>query len=172
MRRIEKDMAKDVADTWQPIPRRPARDGEICSCGRPAVDVVLTEDLGPVPSCGTDEAHRPPDCPPWCVQDHRLPHDRRHASESHAVPLDGCPWQERVGGKWQTRFQSLLAGLAKEPNGKPSYIEIIGADDQLAGHLTAHEAEQLADILRNLAATLRDESHPTPTDRTGGPPRR
>jgi hypothetical protein len=52
-----------------------------------------------------------------------------------------------------------LAGLAKEPNGKPSYIEIIGADDQLAGCLTAYEAEQLAKI-QNLAATLHGESHP------------
>jgi hypothetical protein len=53
-----------------------------------------------------------------------------------------------------------LTGLVKEPNGKPSYIEIIGADDQLAGRLTAYEAEQLAEILQNLAATLRGESHP------------
>lgn len=160
MTRTAKETAEDAAGTWRPMPTRSARDGEVCSCGRPAVDVLLTDDLGPVPSCGMDEAHRPPDCPPWCVQDHQLPHDRRHASQSHAVPLDSCPWQEHVGGKWQTRRQPLLAGLAKEPNGKPPYIEIIGADDQLAGRLTAYEAEQLAEILQNLAATLRGESHP------------
>lgn len=75
------------------------------------------------------------------------------------IPLDAFPWQERVGGQWQTCFRSLLVGLAKEPDGKPAHIEITGADDQLAGRLTAYEAEQLAEILRNLATTLRGWSH-------------
>ena len=152
-------MTEDVADSWRPVPRRRAREGEVCSCGRPAVEVVFTEDLGPVPSCGTDDkAHRPPDCPSWCAQDHDVPYDRMHQSESRLVPLDACPWQECIGGKWQTILQPLLVGLVKEPGAKPACIEIVGTDDQLAAHLTAPEAEQLAEILRELAATLRDDS--------------
>jgi len=33
-------------------PERPARPTEICSCGRPAVVVYLTEAFGEVPYCG------------------------------------------------------------------------------------------------------------------------
>jgi hypothetical protein len=34
------------------MPTRPARDGETCSCGRPAIEVILFPDdgLGPVTS--------------------------------------------------------------------------------------------------------------------------
>lgn len=128
-------------------PNRPARDGEVCCCGEPAVVVVLTDDFGPVPYCGnSDDDHSPSDCPAWCVQDHGLPYDRKHMDASHVVPLDAFP--ER---------SSLLVGLAKELN-KPACIEVVGVDDQLAGCLTAYEADQLAGILQALAATLRDDS--------------
>ena len=150
-------MADDVADHWNMMPKRPAREDEVCSCGRPAVKVVFTEDLGPVPSCGTKEVHRPPDCPPWCIQDHRLPHDRTHMSESQQVSLDASPW-ERVDGTWEAALQPLLVGLTRRPDGKPTYIDIIGTDSQLAAQLTAYEADKLAEILRNFAATLREES--------------
>ena len=158
-------MVKKAGGFSMTMPKRAAREGEVCSCGRPAIEVVLCDDLGPVPYCGTaGDGHRPSDCPPWCVQGHELPYEGRHMSESHAVPLDACPQQDGVDGEWQTWFQSLLVGLTKEPNHKPAYIDIVGADGQHAGCLTAHEAEQLAGILLNLAATLRDESHTTPRD--------
>jgi hypothetical protein len=70
-------------------------------------------------------------------------------------PLDASPWQQQVGDEWHTEFQTLLVGLTKEPNAKPAYIEIIGTDAQLAGRLIAYEADQLGEILRELAATLR-----------------
>lgn len=128
-------------------PKRPARDDEICGCGEPASVVFLTKNLGPVPFCGmSDGDHNPPDCPPWCAQDHDLPYDRKHMDASHAVPLDASPEQS-----------PLLIGLSKEPS-KPAYVEVVGVDDQLAGCLTAYEADQLAAILRDLAATLRDDS--------------
>lgn len=58
----------------------------------------------------------------------------------------------------ETILQPLLVGLTKKPSSKPAYVEIVGTDGQLAAQLTAYEAEQLAEILRDLAATLRDES--------------
>jgi hypothetical protein len=128
-------------------PKRPARDGEFCCCGEPASVVFLTEDLGPVPFCGfSDDDHSPPDCPPWCAQDHGFPYDRRHMDAGHMIPLDAFP--ER---------SPLLVGLAKDLN-KPACIEIVGVDDQLAGCLTAYEADRLAGILRILAVALRKES--------------
>jgi hypothetical protein len=161
-----------------PRPKRPAREGEVCSCGRPAVEVVLCDDLGSVPYCGTaGDGHRPPDCPQWCVRGHDLPYEGRHMGENHVIPLDACPQHDRVGGEWQTWFQPLLVGLTKEPNHKSAYIEIIGADNQLAGCLTAYEAEQLAKILLNLTTTLRDEAayqgrikDPAPSRGTAAPP--
>lgn len=38
--------------TESPTQERPARPGERCTCGRPAVVVYLTEDFGEVPYCG------------------------------------------------------------------------------------------------------------------------
>lgn len=147
--------------SYQPTPTRPARDGEICFCGKPAIDVFLCADLGPVPFCGTaGDDHKPSDCPPWCIQDHEFPFDRRHMSESRQVKLDAYPWQHVVGERWLTEFQALLIGLTKEPGAKPAYIEIIGVNDKLAGCLTAYEAEQLAGILQELATTLRNEATP------------
>jgi hypothetical protein len=34
---------------------RPARRGEICDCGRPAITVLLTDTVGEVPWCGTND---------------------------------------------------------------------------------------------------------------------
>jgi hypothetical protein len=144
-----------------PTPKRPAREGEICPCGEPAIDVLLYEDLGPVPWCGTKaDNHRFSDCPPWCTGEHSLPLDLRHQGESHVVPLDDCPQHERIDGQWQTWFLPLLIGITKEFGPKPAYIELIGTDDQLAGRLNAYEAEQTAEILLELAATLRASSPP------------
>lgn len=112
--------AEEDEDRWPPMPTRPAREGEVCSCGRPAVEVAIIEGLGPVPSCGmTDEAHRPPDCPPWCVQDHDLSYELRHEGEAHAVRLDAHVWQQHIGGKWRTCFPPLVVCLAKEPTANP-----------------------------------------------------
>lgn len=149
--------AEEDEDRWPPMPTRPAREGEVCSCGRPAVEVAIIEGLGPVPSCGTaDEAHRPPDCPPWCVQDHDLSYELRHEGEAHAVRLDAHVWQQRIGGEWRTCFPPLIVCLAKEPGSKPAHIEIVGSYDLHAKRLTAYEAEQLAETLTGLAATLRE----------------
>lgn len=129
-------------------PFRRARDDEFCCCGESATVVVLTDNLGPVPFCGTPgDGHRPSDCPPWCAQeDHEFPYGRKHRDISHSIPLDTFP--ER---------SPLLVGLSKDP-GKPAYIDLVGVDGQLAGYLTASEADRLANVLRNLAATLRGES--------------
>ena len=117
------------------------------------------------------EAHKPADCPSWCDEGrHQLPFDRRHDGENHEVELDAHPHQYLVNGEWRTWRQPLLVGLTKEPGSKPAYIEIIGVDEKLAGRLTAYEAEQLADILRELAATLHREEEgsqnrePSPLD--------
>ena len=112
-----------------------------------------------MPFCGVaGEAHKPADCPSWCAEDHHhLPFDRSHDGENHEVELDAHPYQDLVNGEWRTWRQPLVVGLTKEPSSKPAYIEIIGVDEKLAGRLTAYEAEQLADILRRLAAILRHE---------------
>jgi hypothetical protein len=148
LRGEERRMAEDAQVKCDPIPNRPARDGEVCCCGKPATKVVLTDDLGPVPYCGTPgEGHHPSDCPPWCAnEDHEFPYGRNHRDIGHSIPLDFLP--ER---------SPLMVGLTKEPN-KPACIDLIGVDDQLAGYLTAYEAEKLAEILRDLAATLRDDN--------------
>lgn len=152
--------ADEDEDRWPPMPRRRAREGEVCSCGRPAIEVAIIEGVGPVPSCGrADKAHRPSDCPPWCVQDHDLSYELRHEGDAQVIRLDSHLWQRRIAGEWQTCFLPILVGLVKEPGGRPACIEINGvkADDQLAGRLTVYEAEQLAEVLRELAATLRNE---------------
>lgn len=143
----------------KPTPRRPARPGEICSCGRPAVEVLLYDDLGPVANCRTAEVgrHRPADCPPWCTAEHSAAFDLPHHGETFNVNLDAHPWQDAINGEWETFLQPIMAGITKERDGKPAYIDLVGVDDKLAGHLTAHEAERLADILRDLAATMRTE---------------
>jgi hypothetical protein len=49
-------------------PERPARDGETCSCGRPAVTVSQTEKVGDVPFCGVEGGgHSAPQTPPSAV---------------------------------------------------------------------------------------------------------
>lgn len=145
--------------TPKPTPKRPARDGELCSCGKPALEVLFFDDLGPVASCGpySDSTHRGTDCPSWCVEKHWTPFDQLHSGRTVNIELDHHVEQERMRGEWETFRLPLLVGLTKEPNSKPAYIEIIGVEDQLAGRLTAHEADQLADTLHALAATLRKE---------------
>lgn len=145
----------------QPTPSRPARDGEICSCSEPAIRVILVDNLGPVPFCGMpSDDHNPRDCPPWCIQEQEFPFDRDHMGESDEVLLDAHPWQHVVDGQWVTEFQSLLVSQRKESGVKSTCIEIVGVDDKLAGLLTAYEADQLCEILQELATTLRTEATP------------
>jgi hypothetical protein len=40
------------------VRERPAREGETCECGRPAVVVFLTEKFGEVPYCGIADGGR------------------------------------------------------------------------------------------------------------------
>lgn len=144
----------------KPTPRRPARPEEICSCGRRAVKVLLLDDLGPTPYCGEfeDNAHKPVDCPPWCTAEHSLPFDQVHYGQDHSIELDAHPYVQRVAsGEWEHHRSRIAVGITKDPGAKPAYISMVGYDDQTAGHLTAYEADQLADILHELAATLRRE---------------
>lgn len=47
--------------------QRPAEPGELCTCGRPAVTVIHTEEFGDVGHCGIDGAAFTPVLPcPWC----------------------------------------------------------------------------------------------------------
>jgi hypothetical protein len=145
-----------VETSYRPTPTRTARDGETCSCGRPAIEVYLCDDLGPVPYCGTaGDGHKPSDCPPWCVQEHEFPFDRGHMSQSRQVRLDADPRQHLVLGQWETDFRSLLIGLTKGPGAKPTYIEVVEFNEDYAIPLTAYEAEQLSRILQEFATILR-----------------
>jgi len=44
--------------------QRPAEPGEVCSCGRPAIVVYLTEAHGPVPYCGIPDGGQAPPVEP------------------------------------------------------------------------------------------------------------
>jgi hypothetical protein len=47
--------------------QRPAAPGEVCTCGRPAVIVYVTEQFGEVGHCGIEGAAFRPVLPcPWC----------------------------------------------------------------------------------------------------------
>lgn len=54
-----------------PQTERPARDGETCTCGAPAVTVYITERFGEVGYCGVPgaghEQQQAPEHPDWCV---------------------------------------------------------------------------------------------------------
>lgn len=46
---------------------RPAKTGDLCTCGRPAVTVIPTTQYGDVGHCGIDGAASRPVLPcPWC----------------------------------------------------------------------------------------------------------
>lgn len=145
----------------KPTPSRLGLHGETCTCGEPAKVVWLTDDQGPVPFCGDmHPAQRRADCPPWCVEEHHAPFDKEHASKIYGVELDAHPYQVQCpGGKWETWRHSILAAVAKDSADMPAYIEMTGQNDQAVSRMTAGEADQLAGILRRLAATLRGARH-------------
>jgi hypothetical protein len=125
--------------------------------------VWLLDDLGPVPFCGeARDDHKPSDCPPWCVADHRTPFDREHDGELYGVPLDAHPYQVRVAsGEWETERMPVLVSLSQLRPDRELYISLVGQSGtpEAVSHLTAHEADQLAEILHKLAATLRGARH-------------
>ncbi|MFB9834789.1 DUF6907 domain-containing protein [Actinoallomurus acaciae] len=144
----------------EPTPRRPARDGEVCACGRPAVDVLLFNDLGPTPSCGTFEEgrHRPAGCPSWCVAEHSRPWDGEHGGEIHEVELAYHPYVVTVlSGEEKTYLAPILASILTDSADGEPYISLVNHDGCASDRLTSDEADQLADILQELAATMRRE---------------
>ena len=53
----------------------------------------------------------------------------------------------------------MLASICQETAARPAYIDLVGQSGtpEAVSHLTAHEADELAEILHKLAATLRGE---------------
>lgn len=99
-------------------------------------------------------------CPSWCVDDHTSPvSDNEHISEIYDVELAAHPYTVRVtSGQDVTYHASMLASILID-DGEPPYISVTGHDDRPGSRLTADEANQLADALHTLAATLRG-AHP------------
>lgn len=103
---------------------------------------------------------RRPGCPAWCVEDHATPAGgNEHVGETYGVELaaHSITVPDLNGGRGTYPLEILLT--IEVDDGRPPHIALIGHDDETAGHLTADEADRLADLLRTLAATLRG-THP------------
>jgi hypothetical protein len=84
--------------------------------------------------------------------------DRVHYGDMHGVELDAHPYYlVQIRGEWEHCRHSILAGIIKDSADRPAYIEITGQDDEPTSRLTGYEADQLAETLHALAATLRGE---------------
>ena len=107
-----------------------------------------------------DDHIRLPGCPAWCVDEHRIPtDDNEHISETHGVELAAhSVTVPDLNGVWGTYPLEILVTIEIN-DGKPPHIALIGHDDEIAGKLPPGEADQLADVLRTLAATVRS-THP------------
>lgn len=80
--------------------------------------------------------------------------DDGHISEIHGVTLAAHPYTVKVSGENKTCHAAMLANITID-DGEPPYISVTGHDDKPYSHLSADEADQLADILHTLAATIR-----------------
>lgn len=77
---------------------RRAEPGELCTCGRPAVDVFITEDLDEVGYCGQEGSRQFPVLPcPWCgaTEPHREPLGDRGKCPDYQVRPKKVP--DRMG---------------------------------------------------------------------------
>ncbi|MEV5704776.1 hypothetical protein [Actinoallomurus sp. NPDC052274] len=95
-------------------------------------------------------------CPSWCVDDHDSPlSHHEHISEIYGVALTAHPYTVSVAsGQPETYHAPILAAINIDDD-EPSYIAVIGHDDKSRSRLTAEEADQLANVLHTLAATVR-----------------
>jgi hypothetical protein len=103
-------------------------------------------------------------CPIWCVDDHASAlDDNEHMSEIYGVELAAHPYTVSVtSGERETHHAAMLASITID-DGEPPFIAVTGHDDKPGSRLTPDEADQLADTLHTLAATLRgaQESQPS-----------
>lgn len=97
----------------EPIERRPARPGEICSCGRPATVVFITAEYGDVPFCGTPAPARPA----ALIEDYRLTLARQALAEYH---VDNTGLDAERLAQWCGRFTAVVENLI-------SLVEQLGA---------------------------------------------
>lgn len=82
---------------------RPPRPGETCSCGRAAVVVFLTDDLGEIPSCGLPHTGTPE------PEDIRVERARLALTEYRGLDLGGMTIGDVAG--WLGRLAIVLENL-------------------------------------------------------------
>jgi hypothetical protein len=97
-------------------PERPARDGETCSCGRPAVTVSQTEKFGDVPFCGVEGGGHSASPVAW-------------GSDAQPHPLDGIQTGASITVRLKDGHQ--YAGVAQ-----------LTAN----GHLAVHTGNEIHDV--------------------------
>jgi hypothetical protein len=65
-----------------------------------------------------------------------------------------------ASGEWESCRHSILAGITKGSADKPAHIKVVGQNDEGISRLTADEADELAEVLHKLAATMRHGAQP------------
>ncbi|MFI0354274.1 DUF6907 domain-containing protein [Actinomadura sp. 9N407] len=98
----------------------------------------------------------PSECPSWCIEDHTSPQgDDEHIGKIYGVALAAYPYTVSTASGDETYHSSILASIYTD-KGKPPHISLTGHDGKPGSHLTPDEADQIADMLHTLAATVRN----------------
>ena len=102
--------------------QRPALSGELCSCGRPAVVMFLTDDFGPVGWCGlhTSDAESGP---------------LGQSEVESALPLPRVTLQSSTPSKSLRSSSSSLTGCVPSPTMRAPFSsspDLYGAEDLAA----------------------------------------